>query len=493
MTEEVDAVVVGSGPNGLAAAIVLAAAGLRVRLYEAETTPGGGCRTEDLTVPGFHHDVCSAAHPLAAASSFFRRFDLAGRGVRLLQPEIPFAHPLGGTRAAALYRSFEETAEGLGTDGPAYRRLMAPLVRDSDPIAGAVLSSMRSVPSRPWAVGRFALDGLRSAATLVRRFEGGEARALVGGVSAHAMVPLQQLPTGGLGLFLTMLAHAVGWPVVEGGSVALVKAMTEAIASAGGQVVTGRRISSLRELPPTRAILLDVSPRTLLDLTGPELPTGYSRQLSRFRYGAGVCKVDWALSGPVPWTAEVCRRAGTLHLGGSFEDIARSEAEVASGRVPGQPYVLVVQPSTLDAGRAPEGCQTLWSYCHVPSGSSVDMSEAVATTIERYAPGFRDLVLAKSTRTAPELAAHNANYIGGDISSGALYFRQTIARPAMRWNPYRTPRKGLYLCSSSTPPGPGVHGRCGELAARTALRDVFGIRRPPNIAPKTPAGRSTTR
>ncbi|MGH9304251.1 MAG: phytoene desaturase family protein [Acidimicrobiales bacterium] len=492
VTKEADALVIGSGPNGLAAAVVLAAAGLQVRVYEAEAAPGGGCRTEDLTLPGFHHDVCSAAHPLAAASGFFQRFDLAARGVRLLQPEIPFAHPLGGTRAAAVSRSYEETADGLGADGPAYRRLMAPLVCNHGAIADAVLSSMRSLPARPWAAASFVLDGIRSAASLVRRFEGEEARALLGGVSAHAMLPLQQPPTGGLGLILTMLAHGVGWPVVEGGSVALVTAMTDAIASAGGEVVTDRRITSLRELPPAGAILLDVTPRALLELAGPELPAGYRRQLSRFRYGAGVCKVDWALSGPVPWTAEVCRSAGTLHLGGTFEEVARSEAEVANGRVPEKPYVLVVQPGVVDAERAPEGCQTLWSYCHVPSGSSVDMSEAVATTIERFAPGFRDLVLAKSTRTAPEVATHNANYIGGDISAGAVDLRQTIARPGLRWNPYRTPREGLYLCSSSTAPGPGVHGRCGELAARSALRDVFGIRRPPDIAPKTPVARSTT-
>ncbi|MGH9294533.1 MAG: phytoene desaturase family protein [Acidimicrobiales bacterium] len=493
MTEEADALVVGSGPNGLAAAVVLAAAGLQVRVYEAEATPGGGCRTEDLTLAGFHHDVCSAVHPLALASGFFRRFDLAARGVRLLQPEIPFAHPLGGTRAAAASRSIEETAEGLGADGAVYRRLMTPLVRNHGAIADAVLSSMRSLPPRPWAAARFSLGGIRSASSLVRRFQGEEARALLGGVSAHAMLPLQQPPTGGLGLVLTMLAHGVGWPVVEGGSLALVGVMTDAIASAGGEVVTGRRIASLSELPPAGAILLDVTPRALLELADQQLPAGYRRQLSRFHYGAGVCKVDWALSGPVPWTAEVCQRAGTLHLGGTFEEIARSEGEVARGRVPEKPYVLVVQPSIVDAGRAPEGCQTLWSYCHVPSGSSVDMSEAVATTIERFAPGFRDLVLAKSTRTAPEMATYNANYIGGDISAGAVDLRQTIARPGLRWNPYRTPREGLYLCSSSTAPGPGVHGRCGELAARSALRDVFGIRRPPDIAPTTPAVRSTSR
>jgi phytoene dehydrogenase-like protein len=474
--EHIDAVVVGSGPNGLAAAVVLSEAGLSVRVYESGATPGGGCRTAELTRPGFLHDVCSASHPLALASPFFRRFGLEGRGVRMLQPEVPYAHPLDGGRAAAAFRSVGETAAGLGTDASSYERLMGPLVESSDAVVGAVLSSYRAVPPRPLGAARFALAGVRPATSLAGRFRTEEARALVAGVAAHAMQPLTRPLTGGVSLLLGTLAHAVGWPVVEGGSGSIVDAMVGALGMNGAEIVTGHRVGSLADLPPARAVLLDVTPRALAAFAGARLTSRYLRALRRYRYGPGVCKVDWALDGPVPWEAEVCRRAGTLHLGGAFAQVAAAEADVASGRHPDRPYVLVVQPGVVDPTRAPAGKQTLWTYCHVPSGSDRDMTGAIAAQIERFAPGFRDLVVASSAKTAVQMEEENANYVGGDIASGVQDLRQMACRPVARWNPYRTPIPGVYLCSASTPPGPGVHGRGGERAARHALREVFGKR-----------------
>lgn len=475
--EGLDAVVVGSGPNGLAAAVVLAAAGLSVRVYEAADTLGGGCRTAELTVPGARHDLCSAVHPLALASSFFRRFGLEARGVRFLQLDVAFAQPLRDGHAAAVFRDVEETAAALGAraDQRAYRRMFGPLARSWEPIADAALSSYRTVPRNLGAVARFGAGGIRSARSVARAFVGEEPRALLAGVAAHAVQPLDAPLTGAVGLFLTALAHGVGWPLVEGGSGRIVDAMVEALAAGDVEMVTGERVRTLDELPPVRAVLLDVSPRTVMELAGDRLPGRYSRRLRRFRYGPGVCKVDWALSGPVPWSAEVCRRAGTLHLGGTFEEIASAEDAVAAGRHPERPYVLTVQPGVVDPTRAPEGTHTLWTYCHVPAGSGRDMSDAIALQVERFAPGFKDLVVAKAVRPASTMEAENANYVGGDIACGAQDLRQTVARPAAVWNPYRLPLPGVYLCSSATPPGPGVHGRCGELAARAALRDRFGI------------------
>ncbi|HEX9541677.1 MAG TPA: NAD(P)/FAD-dependent oxidoreductase [Streptosporangiaceae bacterium] len=487
MSGDVDAVIVGSGPNGLAAAVTLSAAGLRVHVIEGAVMPGGGCRTEELTLPGFQHDVCAAAHPLALASPFFRRFDLAARGVRFAHPEVVFAHPLDAGRAAAVTRSVADTAERLGPDGAAYRRLFRPLADGSEALVDAILSSMRRPPSQ-YSVGLavFARHGLRPAAGVARRFRTPEARGLFAGVAAHAMMPLTSSPTAGVALMFGALAHAVGWPVVEGGSGRVTDAMIAAIAAAGGEVETGRWVRCLDDLPPARAVLLDVTPRGLLAMAGERLPAGYRRALERFRYGAGVCKVDFALSGPVPWASDACRRAGTVHLGGTFAEVAASEEQVAAGGHPDFPYVLVVQPDVADPTRAPEGQQTLWAYCHVPSGSTVDMTARIEAQIERFAPGFRDLVLARATRTAADEEADNPNYVGGDISSGMQTVRQTPLRPAARWNPYRTPIRGVYLCSASTPPGPGVHGRCGELAALTALRDIFGVRRPPDIGVTPP-------
>ncbi|MDA8290426.1 MAG: NAD(P)/FAD-dependent oxidoreductase [Actinomycetota bacterium] len=475
--DERDAVVVGAGPNGLAAAVVLAAAGLSVRVYEASGEIGGGCRTEELSLPGFRHDVCAAAHPLASVSPFFARFDLEARGVRFVQPEVPFAHPLEGGRAVAALRSVEETVAGFGRDDArAYRALVGPFAESPRALGSVALSSHRGLPGGAARGARVVVAAPRSVTSLVGRFRDGAPRALLAGAGAHAMRPLDRALTGGVSLLLTGLAHGVGWPVVEGGSDRIVAAMAAFLAERGVEVVTGAPVRSLRELPKCRAVLLDVSPRGLLALAGESLPRRYAAQLRRYRYGAGVCKVDWALDGPVPWSAEVCRRAGTLHVGGSLEEIAVAEDEVARGRHPERPYVLAVQAGVVDATRAPPGRQALWTYCHVPAGSDRDMGEAVAEQIERFAPGFRERVLARSVRTARAVEQGDVNYVGGDIGCGLQDLRQTLARPALRWNPYRVPVPGLYLCSSATPPGPGVHGRCGELAATCALRDLFGIR-----------------
>ena len=463
---------VGAGPNGLAAALTLARAGLAVDVFEGAGTPGGGCRTEELTLPGFRHDVCSAVHPLAAASPFFLGTDLDARGVRLLTPKVAFAHPLDGGRAAAVSGSVDETAGGLGADAGAYRRLMGPLVRDSGAIVPAVLAPLRSVPEHAAAVSRFGLRGVLPASLLARRFGTEEARALLAGVAAHSMQPLTAPLTGGFGLLLALLAHSAGWPVVEGGSAGLVAALISELAALDGQVVTGRWIRRLADLPPARAVLLDVTPRQFLQIAGDRVQGGYRRAMRRFRYGPGVCKVDWALDGPVPWAAAACREAGTVHLGGTLAEVARSEAEVTAGRHPDHPFCLVAQAGVVDPTRAPAGKHALWAYCHVPSGSTVDMAGRIEAQIERFAPGFRDLILARAVRTAAEMERHNPNYVGGDINSGAGTLRQTVFRPAPRWHPYRTALPGVYLCSAATPPGGGVHGMCGMAAARAALADL---------------------
>jgi phytoene dehydrogenase-like protein len=478
-----DAVILGSGPNGLAAAVTLAAAGLRVQVIEGAPTIGGGCRTEELTLPGFRHDVCSAAHPLALASPFFQRFDLGARGVRFASPEVVFGHPLDGGRAAIVTRSVAETAARLGSDGRVYQWLIGPLVAHMDQLCTELFAPLRRPPAHPLVLAAYGIPGVLPASVLARVWRSQEARAILAGSAAHPKMPLTAVPTAGIGTMLVALAHAVGWPVVAGGSARITHAMADAVIAAGGAIETGRWVRSLSELPPAGTVLLDVSPRTLCELAGDRLPSRYRDALGRYRYGAGICKVDFALSGPVPWTNQDCRRAGTLHLGGTFEEIAAAEAAIAAGQHPQRPYVLVVQPGVADPSRAPQGRHTLWTYCHVPAGSDVDMTRQLEAQIERFAPGFRDLILARAVLTAADEERHNPNYVGGDIGVGMQTLWQTILRPVPRWNPYRTPIRGLYLCSSATPPLPGVHGRCGELAALTALRDMFGIREAPDISP----------
>ncbi|TDC60922.1 NAD(P)/FAD-dependent oxidoreductase [Micromonospora sp. KC207] len=476
----VDAVIVGAGPNGLAAALVLAGAGLSVRVFEAAPTIGGGARTQELTLPGFRHDVCSAVHPMALASPFFRAFDLARHGVDLRRPEIAYAHPLDGGRADLAWTDLDRTADGLGADGQAWRALFAPLVARWPEVVAAIMSDFRTVPPRPTAAARLALSMLEQGTALRgRRFSGDVAPALLAGVNAHAIAPVGGLAPSGIGLVLGTLAHAVGWPIPVGGSQRIIDAMATELHRRGATILTGTPIASLDELPPSRAVLLDVAPGGLLRLAGERLPARYRRALARFRHGGGACKVDFALAGPVPWAAPDCARAGTLHMVGSRAEADLAEREVAAGRHAERPYVLAVQPTLVDPGRAPAGRHVLWAYAHVPNGSTRDVSIQIQAQIERFAPGFHDLVLGTHVITAAEQERHNRNYVGGDISGGATTAWGLASRPVLRWDPYATPLPGVYLCSASTPPGQAVHGMCGVHAAGRALRQRFGVRRNP--------------
>jgi phytoene dehydrogenase-like protein len=464
----------------LAAALTMAQAGLRVEVFEGAESVGGGTRTEALTLEGFRHDVCSAVHPSLVASPFFQALDLPALGVQLLQPEVAFATPLDGGRAVALYRSVTETAAHLGGDEQAYRDLMQPLVDHLAPTVAHVLGPMRSIPRHPLALLHFARVGLPSMQRLGARFATDAARALLAGASAHSMEPMTAPLTASFGLLLAALGHGSGWPVVQGGSAAITIGLAAELEKLGGTIHTGVPIASLRELPAAKAVLIDTSPRQFVALAGDRLSGRQARPWTRFQPGPGTCKVDWALDGPVPWRSEVCRRAVTVHVGGTLAEVTLSEAAVWGGRHAERPFVLLVQPSVVDPTRAPEGKHTLWAYCHVPNGSTVDMTERIEAQIERFAPGFGDLILARVTRTAEQTAAYNPNFLGGDINGGRANLRQTAFRPVARWNPYRTPIEGTYLCSASTPPGGGVHGMCGWWAARTALRDRFGLRRTPS-------------
>lgn len=469
--DPVDAIVVGSGPNGLAAAITLARAGRSVRVYEARPTAGGGTRTAELTLPGFRHDVCSTILPLTIASPFFAALDLRARGVELVQPDAPAAHPLDGGRAGVFERSVEATADGLGgADGRAWRRLFGPLVRDAELLGPEILGPTVHLPRHPLALARLGLPALRSARGLARRrFHGEPARAMFAGVAAHAMLRLDRPLSASFGLVLATYAQAVGWPMIRGGTGALAAALVAELESAGGELVTDHRVASLDELAPARAVLLDVTPRQLIAIAGDRLSPSARRHAERFRYGSGVFKVDWALDGPVPWTADGPRRAATVHLGGTLDEIAAGEADVAAGRHPERPFTLFVQYSAWDPSRAPDGKATAWAYCHVPAGSAIDMTDRIEAQVERFAPGFRDRILARATLGPAAMEAYDENYVGGDINGGIQDIRQLVFRPWPAVDPYRVGR-GLYLCSSSTPPGGGVHGMCGVLAARSSLR-----------------------
>ncbi|ROQ15514.1 phytoene dehydrogenase-like protein [Rathayibacter sp. PhB93] len=489
----VDAVVVGSGPNGLSAAVTLARAGLSVAVYERNETLGGGARTAELTLPGFHHDIGSAVHPMALASGFFRRFQL-DRRIDLRLPEISYAHPLDGGRSGIAYRDLERTAAALGRDGAAWRSLMGPLAERADRVAGFTNDALLKIPTDPSVLLRFGLRVLEQGSPLWNaRFREEVAPAMFAGVAAHAIRPMPSLSTAAAALALGSYAHARGWPVPVGGSQAIVDAMADDLRAHGGTIETGVEITSLSQLPSARAVLLDLTPRALLALAGDRLPGPYASALGMFRYGNGVAKVDFALDGPVPWTDPELAGAGTLHVGGTRAEIAAAERDVVQGRHSENPYVLVAQPSVLDPTRAPEGKQVLWAYTHVPRDSPAHQREAITAQIERFAPGFRDRVLAVSSMTARDMQAWNPNYIGGDIAAGAASVAQLLSRPIPSSDPWRTPAKGLYLCSSSTPPGPGVHGMAGWHAARSALRHEFGIRRAPDLAPSPSPdpGRST--
>lgn len=459
-----DAVVVGAGPNGLAAALTLLEEGASVAVFERDEVIGGGARSSLLTLPGFVHDPWSAIHPMTVASPFFRR---AGLPIEWAQPDGALAHVLDGGRAVTIERCIGDTAAQLGDDGAAYRRLVRPFVRNWERLVAALLAP--ALPPRDVGLlTSFGLRGVRSPKGLARRFSGDEARALVAGIGAHAMLPLERVPGGAVALLFAVLGHAVGWPAPRGGAGRIADALGDAVSAAGGEIHTEVDVRSLADLPPARRVLLDTSARAALDIAGDRIPGWRARRLRRLRLGPGVCKVDWALDGPVPWIAEAARRAGTVHVGGTFEDIAAAERDVWRGRHPERPFVLAAQHTVFDASRAPNGKHTLWAYCHVPNGSDVDMTARIEAQIERFAPGFKDLVLARHVMTARDVGARSPNYLGGDINSGIQDLRGHFMRPGLV-DPYKI-GDGLFLCSSATPPGGGVHGMCGYHAARRAVR-----------------------
>lgn len=469
-TRDYEAVVVGAGPNGLMGAITLAQAGCKVLLLEAGPSIGGGMRSAELTQPGFIHDICSTVHPLAVASPAFRDLKLEDHGVEWRYPEIQLAHPLDNGRAALLQGDVGETAQGFNSkDARLYERLINPLVDNAQTIVETLLSPFQLLRS-PITLAQFGLKAIRSADALIRRFDGDEPKALITGSGAHSMRPLTSVGTAGYGLLLTLLAHTSKWPVAVGGSQKIADALGNIFTGLGGEIVTNHEVRKLSDLPPARATLFDVTPRQLLNITGDALTGRSRRALERFRYGAGVFKIDWALSGPIPWTNPDVHLAGTVHLGGTSEEIKLAEAAVNAGQHAARPYVLVVQPTNIDPSRAPSGGHIAWAYCHVPNGSTLDQTKVMEDQIERFAPGFRDLIIERHTMSTVDLQAHNANYVGGDINGGAGDFRQMFTRPSISLNPWATSIPGVYLCSSSTPPGGGVHGMCGLHAARLALR-----------------------
>lgn len=469
--KDYDAIVVGSGPNGLCAAIRLQQQGLSVLLLESRDTIGGGMRTQELTLPGFLHDVCAAVHPMALGSPYLSQLPLAKYGLEFIHSPLAMAHPFDDGTAAFLSRSLDETASALGVDGAAYRSLIAPVAAHWEEIAGDSLGPF-SFPNHPLIMARFGVHALRSAAAIARRFVTPAARGLWAGIAGHSIQPLTNLTTAAVGMVLAAAGHRHGWPIPKGGSRAIGNALLHHFESLGGEIQTGVHVSSLAQLPSHHAVLFDLTPKQLLQIAGDRFTPHYRRQLQRYRYGPGAFKVDWALSQPIPFKAEACRKAVTVHLGGTYAEIALSEQRAYQGEYNEAPFVLLAQQSLFDQ-RAPAGQHTAWGYCHVPNGSTTDMTAAIERQVERFAPGFRDLILARHTFTAQQLESYNPNYVGGDINGGILDIRQLYTRPALRWSPYRTAAKGMYICSSATPPGGGVHGMCGYHAANTVLKDLF--------------------
>ena len=465
-----DAVVVGSGPNGLAAAITMARAGRSVLVVEGKDTIGGGMRTAELTLPGFHHDICSAVHPLGVGSPFFRSLPLADFGLRWVHPDAPLAHPLPDGNAIIVERSVEATADSLGRDAAAYRRLMQPLAANWQAVLADFLGPLH-VPEHPLTFGRFALQAAWPATILARTlFREPAAQAVLAGLAAHSILPLERIPSAAFGLMLGLLAHGVGWPVAQGGSQTIADALASYLRTLGGEIVTGWMVESVDELPQAKTILLDITPKQIDHIAGHRLPARYLGALRRYRYGPGVFKIDYALDGPIPWRAAECSRAATVHVGGTLEEIALSERTVWRGGHAERPFVLLVQASLFDPSRAPAGRHTAWAYCHVPNGSTVDMTAPIEKQIERFAPGFRERILARHTTHAQAMEQYNPNYVGGDINGGVQDLFQQFTRPTLRLTSYATPDPSIFICSSSTPPGGGVHGMCGYFAAHAALR-----------------------
>ncbi|WP_394829668.1 phytoene desaturase family protein [Pendulispora albinea] len=472
MSDEADAVVIGSGPNGLAAAIVLARAGASVRVLEGTDAIGGGMRTRELTLPGFHHDVCSACHPMGVLSPFFRTLPLDEHGLRWVRPRASIAHPLDGEPAVILRRSLADTSRALGVDARAYEALLAPFLGDPHGLLADILGPLR-VPRHPFRMLRFALHALRSATAFARgRFRGARARALFAGCAAHSVLPLERATTAALGLVFCITGHVDEWPVAEGGSFAIARALASLLASHGGRIETGRMVRSLDDLPPARVYLFDTSPAQLAEIAGPVLPAGYVRRLRRFRYGPAVFKIDWALDGPIPWSDPAVLDASTVHLGGTLAEIAASESAIWRGEHPERPFVLLCQQSQCDPTRAPPGKHTGYAYCHVPEGSTADLTDTIERQVERFAPHFRDRILARHILRAPDFERYNPAFVGGAITGGVADLGQLFTRPVARWNPYTTPNRRIFLCSAGTPPGGGVHGMCGYHAARAALARI---------------------
>jgi phytoene dehydrogenase-like protein len=462
--------VVGSGPNGLAAAIVLAQAGRSVLVLEAKGAIGGSARSGSLTLPGFAHDICSAVHPMALASPFFRTLPLAQFGLTWVHPPVPLAHPLDGGQAILLSRSVQTTAQNLGEDGKRYSELISPLVSHWDELEATILGPLR-MPRHPILAARFGARAIRSASGLARSaFKNARAQAVFAGLAAHSVLPLEKPPSAAFGLLLAITAHTVGWPFARGGSQKIADALASYLRSLGGEIAVNSPVNSLEELPSTRVILCDLTPRQLLRIAGHRLPEGFCRKLQSFQYGPAVYKMDWALDQPIPWGADACREAGTVHVGGSLHEIAISERAPWNGEPALKPFVLIAQPTLFDPTRAPEGKHIAWAYCHVPHGCGFDMAERIESQLERFAPGFRDRILARSVLSPVQLETYNSNLVGGSISGGAQDLKQAFLRPTR--HTYRTPSRGLYICSSSTPPGPGVHGMCGFFAAHAALKDA---------------------
>jgi phytoene dehydrogenase-like protein len=470
-----DAIVVGSGPNGLAAAITMQQQGLSVLLIEGKDTIGGGMRTQELTLPGFQHDVCSAIHPMALGSPFFAALPLVEHGLEFTYASIEAAHPFDDGSAAFLSRSITETAQSLGVDGKKYLKLIEPIVADWEALAQDTMGPLR-FPKHPLLLVKFGLSALLPADFTANKFETQTAKGLWGGMSAHAIQPFDNWASSAIGLVLLAVGHRYGWPIPKGGSQAIAHALASFFISLGGQIQTNHSVTDVEELPKHKVLLLDLTPKQILKIAGKKLANGYQKQLKKYRYGMGVFKVDWALDGPVPFKNEYCSKAATIHLGNTYREIADSEKMTSKGRHPDKPFVLLAQQSVFDPSRAPEGKQTAWAYCHVPNGSTKDMTSAIENQVERFAPGFKDRILAKSTLNSSELEVYNPNYVGGDINGGIIDIKQLYTRPIFSLTPYRTSNPSIYICSSSTPPGGGVHGMCGYHAAKTALKDIFNIK-----------------